>query len=110
MTAAMYLATVGKIGIREIAQQNHDKAEYLKKSLKNSGFKPAFNTPFFNEFVMKVPDGFEKKRKTMIEDKCIFAGMNLEPYYPELRQHYLFCATETISKTDIDHLAKEVQS
>lgn len=110
MTAAMYLATVGKIGIREIAQQNHDKAEYLEKSLTGSGFKPAFNTPFFNEFVMKATDGFEKKRKTLINDKCIFAGMDLEPFYPELKQHYLFCATETISKDDIDYLAKEVRS
>ena len=110
MTAAMYLATVGKIGIREIAQQNHDKAEYLEKSLTGSGFKPASNTPFFNEFVMKATDGFEKKRKTLINDKCIFAGMDLEPFYPELKQHYLFCATETISKDDIDYLAKEVRS
>ncbi|MFA5903477.1 MAG: aminomethyl-transferring glycine dehydrogenase subunit GcvPA [Desulfobacula sp.] len=110
MTAAMYLATVGKIGIREIAQQNHDKAQYLKKSLMNSGFKPAFNTPFFNEFVMKAPDEFKKKQKSLITDKCIFAGVYLEPFYPELKQHYLFCATETISKGDIDYLAKEVQS
>jgi len=109
MTAAMYLSTVGKIGIREIAQQNHDKAEYLKESLMKSGFKSAFSTPFFNEFVMKVPNGYEKKRKALIDKKCIFAGIHLEPYYPELKQHYLFCATETISKSDIDHLAKEVQ-
>lgn len=110
MTAAVYLATVGKIGIREIAQQNHDKAQYLKKSLMNSGFKPAFNSPFFNEFVMKAPDEFKKKQKALITDKCIFAGVYLEPFYPELKQHYLFCATETISKGDIDYLAKEVQS
>lgn len=59
MTAAIYLATVGKIGIREIAQQNHDKAVYLKTSLENSGFESAFDTPFFNEFVLKAPAGFE---------------------------------------------------
>jgi len=109
MTAAMYLATVGKIGIREIAQQNHDKAEYLKERLEASGFESAFQTPFFNEFVMKVPDGFKQKRADLINDKCIFAGIDLEPFYPELKQHYLFCATETASKSDIDQLVKEVQ-
>ncbi len=109
MTAAMYLATVGKIGIREIAQQNHDKAVYLKTSLERAGFKTAFNTPFFNEFVVKVSDGFDKKRTSLIEDKCIFAGTDLEPFYPELKQHYLFCATEKVSKDDIDQLVKEVQ-
>jgi len=109
MTAAMYLATVGKIGIREIAQQNHDKAEYLKERLEASGFESAFQTPFFNEFVMKVPDGFKQKRADLINDKCIFAGIDLEPFYPEFKQHYLFCATETASKSDIDQLVKEVQ-
>lgn len=109
MTAAMYLATVGKIGIREIAQQNHDKAEYLKKSLEASGFKAAFSTPFFNEFVMKAPLSFEQQRKDLIKNKCIFAGVELEPFFPELKDHYLFCATETLSKQDIDALAKEVQ-
>lgn len=109
MMAAMYLATVGKIGIREIAQQNHDTAVYLKTSLENVGFESAFDTPFFNEFVMKVPEGFEQKRTALINDTYIFAGINLEPFYPELKNHYLFCATETLSKDDIDQLAKEVQ-
>jgi len=109
MTAAIYLSTVGKIGIREIARQNHDKAVYLKSCLEKAGFESAFNSPFFNEFVLKVPAGFEQKRETLINDKYTFAGINLEPFYPELKQHYLFCATETISKEDIDQLVKEVQ-
>ncbi len=109
MTAAMYLATVGKIGIREIAQQNHDKAVYLKSCLENAGFESVFDSPFFNEFVLKAPKGFKEKRADLIRNQCIFAGIDLEPYYPELKDHYLFCATEKVSKNDIDQLAKEVQ-
>ncbi len=109
MSAAIYLATVGKIGIREIAQQNHDKAVYLRSSLEKSGFEPSFKTAFFNEFVMRAPAGFDQKRAALINEKCIFAGMSLDKFYPELKNHYLFCATETISKKDIDQLAKEVQ-
>ncbi|MBU0972217.1 MAG: aminomethyl-transferring glycine dehydrogenase subunit GcvPA [Proteobacteria bacterium] len=109
MTAAIYLATVGKIGIREIAQQNHDKAVYLKTALEKAGFEPVFDSPFFNEFVLKAPKGFARKRADLISKQCIFAGMDLEPYYPELKDHYLFCATETVSKNDMDQLAKEVQ-
>ena len=109
MTAAMYLATVGKIGIREIALQNHDKAVYLKSALENVGFESVFDTPFFNEFVLKAPKGFKEKRTTLIQNQCIFAGIDLEPYYPELKDHYLFCATEKVSKKDMDQLAKEVQ-
>ncbi|MBA3010805.1 MAG: aminomethyl-transferring glycine dehydrogenase subunit GcvPA [Proteobacteria bacterium] len=109
MTAAIYLATVGKIGIREIAQQNHDKAVYLKTALEMVGFESVFDSPFFNEFVLKAPKGFARKRADLISNQCIFAGMDLEPYYPELKDHYLFCATETVSKKDMDQLAKEVQ-
>jgi len=109
MVAAMYLATVGKIGIREIAQQNHDKAMYLKKTLEKAGFESVFDTPFFNEFILKAPAGFKQKRIDLIKNKYIFAGICLDPFYPELKGHYLFCATETVSKNDIDQLAKEVQ-
>lgn len=109
LTAAMYLATVGRTGIRKIALQNHDKAEYLKTCLIDAGCRSVFDAPFFNEFVLKVPDGFEKKRKDLIRNQCIFAGVALEPFYPDLKHHYLFCATETVSKKNMDHLAKEVQ-
>mgnify|MGYP001556064329 CR=1 FL=1 len=110
MTAAMYLSSVGKIGIRDIAQLNHDKAAYLKSSLMSAGFESAFDAPFFNEFVLKVPEGFAETRSRLINENCIFAGLDLEPFYPELKNHYLFCATETVSKDQIDQLAKEVQS
>jgi glycine dehydrogenase subunit 1 len=109
MIAAMYLATVGKIGIREIAQQNHDNAVYLKEVLGKAGFESVFDAPFFNEFVVKAPEGFSQKRADLIRSQCIFAGIDLEPYYPELKGHYLFCATEKVSKNDMDQLAKEVQ-
>lgn len=109
MTAAVYMATIGKIGIREIAQLNHDKAVYLRTSLEKAGYKPAFSSPFFNEFVVKVPDGFKEKRQALIDSRCVFAGMELAPYYPEFKDHYLFCATEKVSKQDVDALVKEVQ-
>lgn len=109
MTAAVYLATVGKIGIREIALQNHDKAVYLKNALEAAGFTPAFATPFFNEFVVKVPKGFEEKRARLIHEKCIFAGMDLSDHYPGMKDHYLFCATEKVTRDDMDLLVKEVQ-
>ena len=108
MTAAMYLSTVGKIGIREIAQLNHDKAVYLKSALTSAGFEPVFHQPFFNEFVMKAPKNFKQKRTELINRHCMFAGLDLEPHYPERTDHYLFCATEKVSRQQMDQLAKEV--
>ncbi|MEE4364778.1 MAG: aminomethyl-transferring glycine dehydrogenase subunit GcvPA [Desulfotignum sp.] len=108
MTAAMYLSTIGKIGIREIAQLNHDKAVYLKSVLAAAGFEPVFDQPFFNEFVMKAPKNFKQKRAELINRHCMFAGLDLAPFYPQLTDHYLFCATEKVSRQQMDQLAKEV--
>ncbi len=105
--SAMFMASIGKTGIRAISGLNHDKAAYLKKILEKAGAKPAFSAPFFNEFVLKFPEKFKTIHEKLLE-KNIVAGLPLESYYPELSDHYLFCATETAKKTDMDLLAKEV--
>jgi glycine dehydrogenase subunit 1 len=109
VAATMYMACLGALGIRDLAQLNHDKAEYLKKQLRNTGCKISFESPTFNEFVVEMPPGFERTYQRLIEKK-IMAGLCLQPYYPELKNHYLFCATETKSKEDMDHLVKECNS
>ncbi len=109
LASAMYMASLGKTGIRELAARNHDKAEYLKKGLAESGVNLPFGAPTFNEFVAEFPAGFKEKYARFI-DKKIVAGLDLEPFYPELKNHYLFCATETAARTDMDILIKEVAS
>ena len=109
MTAAIYMASAGKDGIREIAQLNHDKAVYLKNKLVNAGFNSVFSGAFFNEFVVKAPSGFADKRRELAEKHNLYAGVPLESYYPDMTDHYLFCATETVSRQAMDLLAKEVQ-
>jgi glycine dehydrogenase subunit 1 len=108
VAATMYMACLGASGIRELAQLNHDKAEYLKKQLRNGGCKIAFESPTFNEFVAEMPPGFEKTHQRLLE-KNIVAGLSLEAYYPELKNHYLLCVTETKSKEDMDCLVKELK-
>ncbi len=108
MAAGMYLAFAGKQGLSKIAQLNHDKAVFLKQSLMAAGFTETFDTPFFNEFVLKAPAGFAAKRRQLELDKGIVAGLALECYYPDLKDHYLFCATEVFSRQDMENLAKEV--
>ena len=41
--------------------------------------------------------------------KGIVAGLDLGRFYPALSGKYLFCATETVSKEDIDVVVSEVQ-
>jgi glycine dehydrogenase subunit 1 len=106
-TAAMYMASLGGTGIRELARLNYDKSEYLKQKLKNAGFTIPFVSPTFNEFVVEFPADFETTYKQLLARKII-AGLALAPFYPELAHHYLLCVTETCSKDDMDMLVKEV--
>jgi glycine dehydrogenase subunit 1 len=109
LAAAMYMASVGGTGIRELARLNHDKSEYLKMELIKAGFTITFDSPTFNEFVVEFPSGFESTYKRLLEKKIV-AGLSLAPYYPELSSHYLLCVTETMSKDDMDALVREVKS
>jgi len=109
LSAAVYMASLGGTGFRELSQINHDKAEYLKKELVNAGFSAPFDSPTFNEFVVRFPDGFAAKYNGLL-DKKIVAGFPLENYYPELKNHYLLCATETLSRQDMDELVREVRT
>jgi len=109
LAAAMYMASVGEAGIRELARLNYDKAEYLKKELKNAGFTIRFDNPTFNEFVVEFPEGFKTTYERLLEKKIV-AGLSLAPFYPELANHSLLCVTETRSKEDMDALVREVKS
>ena len=109
LAAAMYMASVGGTGMRELASLNHDKSEYLKQELQKAGFKISFNTPTFNEFVVEFPGGFDVTYQRLLEKKTV-AGLSLAPFYPDLANHYLLCVTETRSKEDMDALVREVTS
>ncbi len=107
--AAMYMASLGKKGIRELARLNYDKAEYLKDQLRKAGFKIRFDGPTFNEFVVEFPGSFEPTYNRLLEEKTV-AGLPLAPYFPELANHYLMCVTETKTKEDMDTLIRGITS
>jgi glycine dehydrogenase subunit 1 len=109
LAAAMYMASLGGTGIRELAMLNHDKSEYLKKELVGAGFKVPFSGPTFNEFVVEFPFGFESAYQRLLEKKIV-PGLSLAPYYPELPNHYLLCATEVRTRADMDTLVRELTS
>lgn len=107
MASAMYMATVGGTGIRELAQLNLDKAGYLKNGLQQNGHRIVFDGPTFNEFVVDYAGAAARKYGELLQ-RGIVAGLPLEKYYPELAGSYLLCATETMTKDDMDNLIKEI--
>jgi glycine dehydrogenase subunit 1 len=109
VAATMYLACLGASGIRDLAQLNHDKAEYLKTNLRKAGCKIPFESPTFNEFVAEMPQDLGNAHERLLEKKIV-AGLSLGAFYAELKNHYLFCVTETKSRDDMDLLVKELGS
>ncbi len=56
LAATVYMATMGKEGIKEVALQSMEKAHYLAAEItKIPGFKLLSDKPFFNEFLVKTP-------------------------------------------------------
>ena len=105
--AAMYMATLGGTGFRQLARLNYDNCTYLKNELQKAGIALPFAAPTFNEFVIRMPSGSQAKYQRLLEKKIV-AGLALERFFPELEDHYLLCVTETSTKADMDILVKEV--
>ena len=80
------------------------KASYAAGELGGvTGTTLSFSGPHFNEFVIKTPGDAEGLLAALREEKII-GGLNLERFYPELKNHLLVCVTETVSKASIDRM------
>lgn len=108
LTAAMYMASLGGTGLRKMARLNYDKAQYLKNGLQETGAACSFSAPTFNEFVVEFGNDFKPTQKRLME-KGIVAGLDLERFYPDFKNRYLFCVTETASKEVLDTVISEVK-
>lgn len=104
LMATVYLATMGKSGVQEVARQNLQKAHYAASEIsKIPGFGLMFSSPFFNEFVVRTPKPASQVINGLL-DHNIVGGIGLERYYPEMSDAMLVCVTETSRKEAIDKL------
>ncbi len=108
LVAAMYMASIGGTGLRKLARQNYDKAEYLKAGLVAAGGRLPYSGSTYNEFVVEFDSDFSAVRKRLVE-RGIVAGINLGKYYAGAENQWLFCATETASKEVLDVVIAEVK-
>ncbi|QMV19497.1 aminomethyl-transferring glycine dehydrogenase subunit GcvPA [Granulicella sp. 5B5] len=105
MMVTIYLTVYGKQGLRELAEQNMAKAEYLKDVLAKAGAKPLFSGPMFNEFAVALPTSADSVNAKLLE-KQIIGGVGLKQWYPELGEGAaLWCATELTTKVQMDAAA-----
>ena len=111
--ATIYLAALGKQGFRELGELCLQKAHYAFRQITAlPGYKAAFSSPFFDEFVITAPVSAQRLQQHF-EQAGIIGGYALRDGYPDMPNDMLFCVTETRSKEDIDYLVdvlKEVQA
>jgi len=104
LAVGVYLSSVGKKGLKQIAEICAQKARYTAEKINNiEGYSTEFTSPYFNEFVIKSEKPANEINK-MLADNGIIGGYELEKDFPELKNCILYCVTELSSKEDIDRL------
>jgi len=107
LMATIFLSIYGKEGIRELAEHNLAKASYAAKTLAaQPGVKLFFTgAPRFNEFVLETEESPKRWSQRLLNNQIV-GGIDLSRWYPELRNCTLWCATEIITRAQIDAAAK----
>ena len=104
LMSTIYLSTMGRRGLQEVARQNAQKAHYAAAQIaKLDRFELKFPAPFFNEFVVRTPRPATEVTKRLLREKII-GGVALESFYPDMTDSLLVCVTETAKKESIDNL------
>jgi glycine dehydrogenase subunit 1 len=110
LAATIYMESMGKKGLQEVAVQNAQKAAYAKKKIAEiDGYEIAFSAPTFNEFVVRGPRPATEILES-VREKGIIGGLALPKYYSDRLNEFLVCATETNTKTQIDNLVAALSS
>ena len=101
LAGTIYLSTLGKEGLKEVARLCFNKAHYLKEQLCTiAGVKLAYERPFFMEFALRLPLPALKVFDRLVE-KRIFAGVPTSRFLWE-DDCLIVCATEKRTKNEID--------
>jgi len=102
LAATIYMALMGKNGIKKVAElcltKSHELAEKIKQL---DNYEMAFGQPYFKEFVIKTSTAPQEIIKAGLK-KDIFAGIDLGQYREEWENHLLIAVTEKRTSEEID--------
>lgn len=100
--ASIYLATMGKQGLRDVALMNLKRADYLKKKIASeTACRIAFNGCNYNEFTILAPMDACELLKALGE-KGILGGIAAKKYFPELDNAVIVNTTEVHTYGELD--------
>ncbi len=105
LAASVYMATMGKQGMTQVADLCIQKAHYAAAEIAGlPGYALAFpDQPFFKEFVVRTPADPVRINEYLLS-QGIIGGLPLGQYYPDMDNAMLLCVTEQRTKDDIDAL------
>jgi glycine dehydrogenase subunit 1 len=105
----MYLALMGKTGLRDVASANLARSRELATRVSSiEGCTLQFDSPFFNEIVVNVHQPASDVL-AKLQERGVLGGIDLGRYYPEYADCILMAATELTSSADIETLATALQ-
>ena len=101
LASAVYLTTLGKLGLQQVANLCLQKAHYAMETI--SGLTDCgipFDAPFFKEFVVQCSRPVDEINRRLL-DRKIIGGLDLGRFYPDLADHMLVCVTEMRTRDEI---------
>ncbi len=106
LASTVFMTTLGKVGMRRLAEINVARAhQACDRLVREAGLRPIFSGPFFNEFALQVKGLSHTLNR--FTDGGIIPGIPIDSWYPELEEVLLICVTEMNEPEDIDSLVKE---
>ena len=105
LAATIYMTTLGRQGLQEVAAQCAQKAAYARRRIEAlEGFSVPHSAPVFNEFVVRAQVPAVDLLRRLAEGNNLTGGLALSRYFPERPNDILVCVTETNKRADIDAL------
>ena len=110
LAATIYMETMGKRGLQEVAAQNAQKAAYSAKQIASvDGFSLPFSAPHFNEFVVRGPRPAVEILERLRTQNGVLGGLALSKYFDGHDNDFLVTVTELNSKQQIDTLTNALK-
>ena len=102
LASTIYLAALGKSGLRQVAELCYQKSQYAASLINGlPGYSIANGGPFFREFVAQCPAPPAEINRRLME-KNILGGLDVSDRYPN---GMLLCVTEMNTREEIEQLA-----
>jgi len=105
----IFLSSVGRQGLVDLARLNRDKAEYAKAQLAAiPGVTVLQSAHTFNEFTLSLPKPADGVVSSLLA-KGIGAGVPLGGYYGDSENLMVVTVTEKRTRREIDRLVRELE-